>query len=119
ESVRTNPARFVQAAAGNFGSGIGVGIFKRGVDHFRNQELVKRAEAPPRENQIPTSLKIATAHEAKQFDLLLDMKRKIGMAPFGKHNAITARIPKQNELTQPRASSQQDAYAPELELARI
>src|SRR5712675_968374 len=71
QSVRADAAGFVQTAAGDFRGGIGIGIFKGSVSNFRREEFVDGAEATAGENEFPADLRIAAAHEAQEFDLLL------------------------------------------------
>ncbi len=51
------------------------------------------AEAAAGENEFPAHLRIAAAHEAQQFDLLLGVGREVGMPAFGRHDAIAATVP--------------------------
>src|SRR5215470_10035203 len=89
------------------------------MDDLRSEKLVKGAESASRKDQLPTDLRIATAHEAKQLNLLLGMRRKIGMAAFGRHDTVAAGIPKQNGFAQPCAGSQQGACTAGFGFARI
>src|SRR6266403_336530 len=98
QRVRADAARLVQPAAGDFRGRIGVGVFKRGVYNLRCEKLVEGAEAATGENEFPAYLRIAAAHEAQQFNLLLGMRREIRVPAFGWHNAIAAAIPHKNRL---------------------
>src|SRR5713101_2814737 len=59
QSVGTDLAGLVQSPPRDFRSGIGVGIFERGMDDFRREEFVKGAEAAAGENELPAYLRIA------------------------------------------------------------
>src|SRR5712692_2225214 len=109
QSVGTDLAGLVQSPPRDFRSGIGVGIFERGMDDFRREEFVKGAEAAAGENELPAYLRIAAAHEAQQFDLLLGVRRKIGVAAFGGHHAVMAAVP--NEKRLPEAGARRDQCA--------
>ena len=73
--------------------------------HFWRKEFVDGTKAASGENQFPTDLRIAAAHEAQEFDLLLGVRRKIGMAAFGRHNAVAAAIPHKKRLAKARTRS--------------
>src|SRR5258708_2843376 len=93
QGVRTDAAGFVQSATGNFRGRIGVGIVERRMDYFRRKKFMKGAEAAAGKNELPANLRIAATHEAEEFDLLLGVRREIGMATFRRHNAIATTIP--------------------------
>src|SRR6266446_4240000 len=109
QGIRADATGLVQTAAGDLWSGIGVGIFEGGVRHFRREKFVNSAEAAAGENEFPTHLRIAAAHEAQEFDLLLGVRREIGMPAFGRHNAVTAAIPHKKRLAKASARSDQCA----------
>src|SRR6266700_5819073 len=92
QRVRTDAAGFVQTAARNFRGRIGVGIVERRMDYFRRKKFMKGAEAAAGKNELPANLRIAATHEAEEFDLLLGVRREIGMATFRRHNAIATTI---------------------------
>src|SRR6266403_5627051 len=98
QGVGTDAAGLVQTAPRDLRGRIGVGIFKRSMGNFRREKFVSGAEAAARENEFPTYLRIAAAHEAQQFDLLLGVRSEVGMPAFGRHNAIATAIPHQNRL---------------------
>src|SRR5438046_2558197 len=100
QSVRTDAAGLVQTAASDLRSRVGVRIFEGGMYHFRREKLVNGAEAAAGENQFPAYLGIAAAHEPKQFDLLLGVRREIGMAAFGRHDAVAATVPHKKRLAE-------------------
>src|SRR6266550_1841917 len=93
QGVGTDAAGLVQTAPRDLRGRIGVGIFKRSMGNFRSEKFVNGAEAAARENEFPTYLRIAAAHEAQQFDLLLGVRSEVGMSAFGRHNAIATAIP--------------------------
>ena len=64
-------------------------------------------------------MRIAPAHEAKQFDLLFSVRRKIGMAAFGSANAITPAIPNEKRFAEAGAGGEERASAARLVDARI
>src|SRR6266851_3972478 len=74
QGVGTHAAGLIQTTAGDLRGGIRIGIFKRRVYNFRREEFVNGAEAATGENEFPAYLRIAAAHEAQQFDLLLDVR---------------------------------------------
>ena len=51
------------------------------------------AEAATGENEFPAYLRIPTAHEAQQFNLLFGVRREVGVPAFGGHNAIASSVP--------------------------
>ena len=71
------------------------------------EEFVNGAETAAGEDEFPTDLRIAAAHEAKEFDLLLGVRREIGMAAFGRHNAVASAVPNENGLAQAGACGEQ------------
>src|SRR5713101_5122149 len=93
QSVGTDPARLVQPAPGDLRGGIRVGVFERRMNYFRRKEFVKGAEAAAGENKFPAYLRIAAAHEAQEFDLLLGVRSEIGMPAFGGDHAVAAAVP--------------------------
>src|SRR5260370_3469858 len=119
QGVGADAAGLVQAAACDFRGGIGVGIFKCGMHHFRRKEFVNGAEAAAGENELPTDLRVAAAHEAQEFDLLLGVRGEIGMAAFGGHDAVAATVPSKNRLAQTGAGRHQCANPARLRSARV
>src|SRR5271156_4315260 len=73
------------------------------------EKFVKRAETAAAQNDLPADLRIATAHEAEEFDLLFSVRRKIGMSAFGRHNTVTGAIPNENGLAEASAGSKECA----------
>ena len=55
--------------------------------HGGREKFVQRAKAAAGKNQFPAHLRVAPAHEAQQFDLQFGVRRKIGVAAFGGHDA--------------------------------
>jgi len=96
QSVGADAAGLVQTEARNLRSGIGAGVFERRVYYIRREKFVKGAEAPAGENEFATNLGIAAAHEAQELDLLLGVRREIRMPAFGRHNAVTAAVPRED-----------------------
>src|ERR1051326_8731039 len=84
----------VISGAGSASGSANVGCFRR------IQKFVKGAETAAGQNQLPTDLRVATAHEAKQFDLLLGVRRKIGVTALGCAHAITIAIPNEKSFAQ-------------------
>src|SRR2546425_1211169 len=82
--VGTDPAGLVQSAPGDFRGGIGVGIFKRSMGNFGREKFMNGAEAAAGENEFPAYLRIAAAHEAQEFDLLLGVRGEVGVPAFGR-----------------------------------
>src|ERR1700674_727825 len=119
QGVGTNAAGFVQPAPGNFRSGVGIGIFERSVRNFRCEKFMKGAEAPARENEFPTDLRVAAAHEAQQFDLLLRVGSKVGMPAFRRHNAVASAVPNENRLPKAGARREQRPRSARLGVTRI
>src|SRR6266403_1957797 len=119
QSVRTDTTGFVQTAAGHFRGGIGVRILERSVRNFRCEKFMKGAEAAAGKNEFPTDLRIAAAHEAEEFDLLLGVRSEIGMASFGGHHAVAPTVPDENRLTETGAGSEQGAGPAGLRNTRI
>src|SRR5229473_167230 len=119
QGVGTHAAGLVQATAGDLRGGIRIGIFKRRVYNFRREEFVNGAEAATGENEFPAYLRIAAAHEAQQFDLLLGVRGEVGVAAFGRHNAVAAAVPYQNRLAKTSTCGNQCAGSARLGLAWI
>src|SRR5882724_1960067 len=109
QRVGTDTAGFVQTAAGDFRGGICVRVFERSVLHVGRQEFMKGAEAAARKNEFPADLRIAAAHKAEEFDLLLGVRSEIGMASFGGHNAVAPAVPDEDRLTETGAGCKQCA----------
>jgi hypothetical protein len=109
ESIAADQAGLIEAAAGDFGRGIGIGIFKGGVLYVWRQEFMDGAKTAAREDKFPTDLRIATAHEAEKFDLLLGVRGEIGVAPLGRDNVIAASVPYQDGLAEASARGEQSA----------
>src|SRR5712692_2220969 len=107
QGVGTDAAGLVQTAPGDLRGRIGVGIFERGVDYFRREKFVNGAEAAAGENELPANLRIAAAHEAQEFDLLLGVRGEVGMAAFGGNNAVTAAVPNEKRLAKTGARREQ------------
>src|SRR5713101_2448451 len=80
---------------------------------------MKGAEAAAGKNEFPADLRIATAHEAQQFDLLLGVRSKIRMSPFGRHDAVTPPVPDEDGLTETRARGEQSAGSARFGRTRI
>src|SRR5437879_12092865 len=87
--------------------------------HFWRKEFVNGAEAAAGKNEFPTDLRIAAAHEAKEFDLLAGVRGEIGMAAFRGHNAVAATIPHKKRLAKTGTGSKQRARPARLRVARI
>src|SRR5216684_2252669 len=87
--------------------------------NFRREEFVNGAEAATGENEFPAYLRIAAAHEAQQFDLLLGVRGEVGVAAFGRHNAVAAAVPYQNRLAKTSTCGNQCAGSARLGLAWI
>src|SRR5712692_9511849 len=119
QGVGTHAAGLVQATAGDLRGGIRVGIFKRRVDDFRIKEFVNGAEAATGKNEFPAYLRIAAAHEAQEFDLLLGVRGEVGVAAFGRHNAVAAAVPFQDRLAKTSTCGNQCARSARLGLAWI
>src|SRR5262249_36253546 len=83
------------------------------------KKFVQGAEAATGKNQLPADLWIAALHEAQQFNLLLGVWCKIGVAAFGRHDAVTIAMPNKHRLTEARARSQQSASATGLGFAFV
>jgi hypothetical protein len=83
------------------------------------EELVNRAEAPTGKDELPADLRIAAAHEAEEFNLLLGVWREIGMAAFGGHNAVAGAVPNEDGLSETGAGSKERAGSAILGLAGI
>ncbi len=77
------------------------------------------AEAATRQNQFPTDLRVAVAHEFQKLNLLGSARGEIRMPALGGHHAITRVIPKQNGLAQARSRRDQGASAAGIRLANI
>ena len=73
----TDGASFVEAVLSNFRSGVGVRVGESNVFHGRIEKFVNGAEAAAGKNQLEADLRITTAHEAEQFDLLFGVGREI------------------------------------------
>src|SRR5882724_5339471 len=116
---RTDATGFVQTASGDFRRGIGVRIIERSVRNFRREKFMKSAEAAPGKNEFPADLRIAAAHEAEEFDLLLGVRSEIGMASFGGHDAVAPAVPDEDRLTKTGAGSKQCARSAGLRYTRI
>ena len=80
---------------------------------------MKGAEAAAGKNEFPTDLRIATAHEAEKFDLLLGVRSEIGMASFGGHDAVAPAVPDEDRLTETGAGSKQCACSAGLRITQI
>src|SRR6266481_5184015 len=115
QGVGTHAAGLIQATAGDLRGG----IRKRRVYNFRREEFVNGAEAATGENEFPAHLRIAAAHEAQQFDLLLGVRGEVGVAAFGRHNAVAAAVPYQNRLAKTSTCGNQCAGSARLGLAWI
>ncbi len=72
------------------------------------------AEAAAGENELPTDLRIAATHKAQEFDLLFSVRGEVGMAAFGRHNAVTAAVPDEERLAQAGPGGYQSASATRL-----
>src|SRR5271157_6095044 len=83
------------------------------------QKFVNRAEAAAAQNDLPTDLRIATAHEAEELDLLFGVRREIRMPAFGRHNAVARSVPNKNGLAQTGAGRKQSARPAKFRLAWI
>jgi len=70
---------------------------------------VDGTEAAAGKNQLKTDLRIATAHEAKQFYFLFGVGSEIGVAAFGGADLITRAIPNEKSFAQAGARSEQRA----------
>src|SRR5206468_7246931 len=92
DGLNTDRASLRESFLGDFGSGIGVRVFKTGVFHFGREKFVKRAEAAAGQDEFPTDLRVTAAHKAEELDLLIGVGREIGMAAFGGNDAITLAI---------------------------
>src|SRR5712691_3693647 len=114
QGVRADAAGFVQSAARNFRGGVCVGIVERRMDYFRRKKFMKGAEAAAGKNELPANLRIAATHEAEEFDLLLGVRREIGMATFRRHNAVAGTVPNQKGLAKTGASGDQCARSARL-----
>ena len=93
QGVGTDAAGLVQPAPRDLRGGIGIGIFKRGMGNFGREKFMNGTEAAAGQNEFPAYLRIAAAHEAEEFDLLLGVRGEVGMPAFGRHNAVAAAIP--------------------------
>src|SRR5258705_13205774 len=80
---------------------------------------MKGAEAAPGKYEFPANLRIAAAHEAEEFDLLLGVRSEIGMASFGGHDAVAPAVPDEDRLTETSAGSEQGAGSAGLRNTRI
>src|SRR5712672_4570418 len=81
-------ARFRQTLLRDLWRRIGVRIFKAGVLHLWRQKLMKRAKSASGQNQFTTYLRIPAPHEAQQLNLLLRVRRKIGMTALRWHDPV-------------------------------
>src|SRR5262249_16272065 len=81
--------------------------------------FVNGKKAAAGKNQLITDLRIAAEHEAQQFDLLLGVRRKVGVAAFGRHHAVARAVPGQNGLAQAGAGSAERAGTPRPRIAGI
>lgn len=103
----------------DFGSGIGVGIFKTGMSDFGSEEFVQGAEAAAGEDELPAHLRITAAHEAEKLDLLFGVGREIGVAALGRDDAVALAVPDEEGLTEAGARSEKGPCATGLRFAWI
>src|ERR1700719_2834289 len=75
---------------------IRIRILKDGMLHAGRKKFVERAETPAGENQLPTYLRIARAHELQQFDLLVGVRREVRMPAFAGYHSIPVIVPEKN-----------------------
>src|ERR1700687_1072914 len=80
---------------------------------------MKGPKTAPGENQFPADLWVTAPHESQQFNLLLAVRRKIGMPSFGRRNSITRAIPNKKRLPQSGPSGQQRSRPARLRFTRI
>ncbi len=64
---------------------------------------MKRAESPAGEDQLPTDLGIASAHELQQLDLLVGVRREVRMPTFAGNHAVTIAVPEKDGLPEARS----------------
>ncbi len=114
-----NRASLAEAILGNFRSGVGVGVGESSVLYGWIEKFVDGTEAAAGKNQLKTDLRIATEHEAKQFDFLFGVGSEIGVAAFGGADLITRAIPNEKSFAQAGARSEQRARATDFWRARI
>jgi len=89
------------------------------VDYFGRKKFMEGAEAAAGENELPAYLRIAATHEAQQLDLLLGVRREIGMPAFGGHHAVAATVPHQKRLAETGAGGDQRPRSARLGLTGI
>jgi len=111
DGLDADGASFVEAVLGNFRSGIGIRISESGVLYRRVEKFVDGAEAAAGENQFKADLRIAAAHETKQFDLLFSVRSEIGVTTFGSANLIAGAIPHEKSFAQAGAGGEKSACA--------
>ena len=114
-----NRASLVEAILSNFRSGVGVEVGESSVLYGWIEKFVDGTEAAAGKNQLKTDLRIAAAHEVKQFDFLFGVGSEIGVAAFGGADLITRAIPNEKSFAQAGARSEQRTRATEFWRARI
>src|SRR5262245_8271714 len=80
---------------------------------------MNREEAAAGKNQLKADLRIPAPHEAQQFDLLFGVRREVGVATFGRYDAIAAAIPSKYRLAKPGTGSDERTRATRLRITRI
>src|SRR5258708_40302613 len=75
----------------------------------RREKLVDGAESAARQDEFPAYLQITAAHVAKQLNLLVGTRRKVGVTPLRRCDPVALAIPYEKGLAKTRTRGNQRA----------